>query len=562
MYKPRYYQEDAVNSLYDYFASKDGNPLLALPTGTGKSHIIADFIKSIYRKYPTQRLMMLTHVKELIEQNFEKLITSWPTAPAGIYSSGLKRRDTKQKIIFAGIQSVAKRAVEFNRIDLLLIDEAHLVSPKDETSYCKFIADLKAVNPYIKVIGLTATPYRLGLGLLTEGNIFTDICYDITTLEGFNRLVDEGFLAPLIPKVTKAEISVEGVGKSGGEFITSQLQKAVDKEEITYAALMEIIEHGHDRHHWLIFGTGVEHCDHIADMLDSLGITAVSVHSKKKPAENDKSIRDFKAGRVRALVNNNKLTTGFDCPSIDLIGMIRHTCSPSLWVQMLGRGTRPVYADGYDLETIEGRLASIQASHKQNCLVLDFAGNTQRLGPVNDPIIPRKKGVKGNGGVAPIRVCHETIAGTNEECGTINHASVRFCIGCGFEFPVGVNIYAQASSAELMATSEIKMEVVEITKVIYTINRKMDRPDSILVTYYSGINKRYKEWVCLEHGGFAGKKARDWWRERTLIVNEEPPVTTAEAMELINQLKEPTHIRVWVKRPYPQIMAYSFTGGF
>lgn len=892
MFKPRYYQQEAVDALYTYFSKNKGNPVIAQPTGTGKSVVISTFIKGVYKKYPRQRMMMITHVKELIEQNFDKLIKSWPTAPAGIYSAGLKRRDTKQKIIFAGIQSIAKKAALFGHMDLLIIDEAHLVSPKDETNYFKFIAELTLVNPYLKVIGLTATPYRLGLGLLTNGNIFTDICYDNTTLEGFNRLIDEGFLSPLIPKAVQNEIAVEGVGKSGGEFITSQLQKAVDKQEITYEALKETIECGHDRNHWLIFGTGVEHCDHIADMLDSLGVSAVSVHSKKSAKENARSIADFKAGRVRALVNNNKLTTGFDFPNIDLIAMIRHTCSPGLWCldedteiltpsgfkgvneiaigdpvvgfeeetreliptiatgyihrdlledekllkyssrqfmfsmtdthnvlyeqrvgngqfklrkeqlknltskanrrmltstitkmegmevdnqllvlfglflsdgsfdksnntliiyqseryltvceeieqvltslnlcwrkyekepktqfatvfklrryaisrtvrdpnklgwsnyfseddfnkelpnrfkkcnrtelknllyginlgdgckyqcpsiywkpktlsistgnkafadnlqilciyngyscrikettnvngnllyrlyirdslnitfnkecleqstndgkvwcienptgnlvtrykgqvlitgncQMLGRGTRPVYADGYDLTTVAGRLAAMAASEKQNCLVLDFAGNTKRLGPINDPLIPRKKGQSKGVGVAPIRMC--------KECRTINHASVSICINCGFEFPKGVNIYAQASSNDLIAKSGFQIEVFEVTKVIYTVHTKPDKPDAICVTYYSGLNKRFKEWVCLEHQSFASKKARDWWRLRDTKINDPVPETTGEALCRVNNLKEPTHIRVWVNKKYPEIMAYSFDGGF
>lgn len=552
MFKPRYYQQDSIDALYAYFRQNAGNPLIAQPTGTGKSVVISSFIKGIYQKYPRQRLMMVTHVKELIEQNFEKLIKSWPTAPAGIYSAGLGRRDTKQKIIFAGIQSVVKKPELFGHIDLIIIDEAHLVSPKDETSYCKFIAALKAVNPYIKVIGLTATPYRLGLGLLTNGNIFDDICYNNTNLDGFNKLVDEGYLMPLIPKHTQTEIDVSEVGKSGGEFKQGELQKAVDKEEITYEAIQETIEHGQDRKHWLVFGTGTEHCDHIADMLESLGISAVAVHSKKPNAVNDKAIADFKAGRVRALVNNNKLTTGFDFPGIDLIAMIRHTCSPGLWVQMLGRGTRPVYMDGYDLLTIKGRLAAIQASHKQNCLVLDFAGNTKRLGPINDPLIPKAKGKKGNGGVAPVRMC--------EECGTYNHASVKVCINCGFEFPVGVNIYAQACSEALMASSKPKIVEKKITQVLYTRHRKLDRPDSILVTYYIGLATRYKEWICFEHGGYAGKQAREWWRRNAKDPEAELPPTTDDALKCLDLLKTPTYAKVWVNKKYPQIMSCTFKG--
>src|SRR4029079_8138707 len=103
----------------------------------------------------------------------------------------------------------------------------------------------------------------------------------------------------------------------------------------------------------------------------------------------------LRAGEVRALVNNNILTTGYDDPTIDLIMVLRPTMSVVLWVQMLGRGTRPVFPPGYDSETLEQRMAAIMASGKFDCLVLDYAGNTRRLGPINDPVIPAPPKSKG-----------------------------------------------------------------------------------------------------------------------------------------------------------------------
>ena len=173
-----------------------------MPTGTGKSLVIAGFLESIYRQYPMQKVLVLTHVKELIEQNCEKLLALWPTAPAGVFSAGLKRKDIHDRIIFAGIASIAKHAEKFGCVHLVIIDEAHLVSPSEETMYHKFLAALRVVNPHIKVIGLTATPWRLGQGKITEDGIFTDVCFDITSISAFNRLIQEGYLSPLIPRRT------------------------------------------------------------------------------------------------------------------------------------------------------------------------------------------------------------------------------------------------------------------------------------------------------------------------------------------------------------------------
>lgn len=543
---PREYQRKGKEAIYDYFTKNDGNPIVAMPTGTGKSIVIGDFTREACWYYPTQRIMMLTHVKELIEQNFDKLLRMWPTAPAGIYSAGLKRRDTHCRITFAGIGSVANKAELFGHIDLIIIDECHLVSPKAETQYRKFIHRLKEVNPYLKVIGFTATPYRLGLGLLTDGGLFTDVCYDITKMDAFNKLIEEGYLSPLIPKRTGTEYDVSQVKIQGGEFVQKELQLSVDKEQLTYAAVDEMMQVGHDRHHWLIFAAGIEHAAHVRDMLESRGISAVSIDSKMGSAERDAGIAGFKSGKYRAAINNNVLTTGFDFPEIDMIGCVRPTNSPGLWVQMLGRGTRPVYADGFDLLTAPGRLAAIEAGPKQDCLVLDFAGNTKRLGPINDPVIPRAKGKKG-GGTAPVKLC--------EVCDTYNHASVRICIQCGYEFPKQIKIHAMAFTDELIAKKTLpQVETFKVDRVVYKEHRKQGRPPSIQIDYFCGL-RFFKEWLCLEHEGFARRKAKEMWQERAVT---EPPATTADALTRLAEMKTPSSIRVWVNKKYPEVMGHEY----
>lgn len=543
----RYYQEEAIHAIYNYFAVKFGNPIVAMPTGTGKSVVIAEFVRSVVTHFPGQRILMLTHVKELIQQNYTKLIQVFPLAPAGVYSAGLGKKEIRP-ITFAGIASVVKKAVEFGHIDLVLIDECHLVSPHDETSYQNFIADLQKINPAVKVIGFSATPYRLGQGLLTmpietkKGErpaLFTDICYDITGMSAFNKLIAEGFLCTLVPKRTKNELDVSQVGTVAGEYNLNDLQAAVDKLEITRRAIDEMLTcsmaEDRPRVRWLIFATGIEHSDHIATELNNRGISARSVHSKSSHKERDEAVAWFKArnDEVRVLVNNGVFTTGFDCPEIDLIGVLRPTQSPGLWVQMLGRGTRP-------------------AEGKENCLVLDFAGNTKRLGPINDPILPRRKGQKG-GGEAPVKVC--------EACGTYNHASVRFCVCCGERFPERVKIVAQAATSEIVRSDSPIIEVFAVDKVTYKpyFPRDPMKPVSLIVNYSCGPLQKFSEWVCLEHDGYAGKKARDWWRERAL---EEPPSTVEEAVQWMdkNELLTPTHIRVFMNARHPEIRAYDFTG--
>lgn len=502
--------------------------MLALPTGTGKSVIIAMFLQSIYYQFPGQRVMVLTHVKELIQQNYEKLMSLWPAAPAGVYSAGLNRRDTHRKITFAGIGSVAKKADQFRHIDIVIIDEAHLVSPNVETMYQAFLNALREVNPYLKVVGLTATPWRLGTGKITEDGIFTDICFDITGLHAFNRLIAEGFLAPLVPRQTKQMLDTEGIHMRGGEFVQSELQHAVDKYEITQAALRETLELGFDRKHWLIFASGVGHACNIADMLNDMGIPTVAIHSKMGDTQRDQAILDFKSGKYRAAVNNNVLTTGFDFPGIDLIVVLRPTASTVLWVQMLGRGTRPC----------EG---------KESCLVLDFAGNTRRLGPINDPVIPRKKGSKA-GGEAPVKLCGS--------CATYNHASVTHCAYCGAEFTFQVKIKQTAASDELLRGEAPLVEVFKVDHITYSTHEKAGRPPMMKVTYYCGL-RSFSEYVCIQHDGFAQRKARQWWRERSSAAF---PDSTADALVVADTLSAATHLRIWVNKQYPEILAHCFDG--
>ncbi len=531
----RSYQTEAVRCVWDYFEHNFGNPIVAMPTGTGKSVVIARFIESVLREYPRQKIMVITHVKELIEQNYEKFCSLWPGAPAGIYSSGLGQRDVMSRVIFAGVASVAKRPGEFGHVDLVLIDECHLLSPSETTMYQSFIRFLTTVNPYLKVIGFTATPWRLGQGsIIQEDSIFTDICFDITNMWAFNRLIAEGYLAPLVPKTTRTVLELDGVHIRGGDYIPGEMQKAVDRDHITRAALNEAMEYSETRHSWLIFASGIEHAEHIHEILQEFGVPGGIIHSKIDPDTRRTNIEKHKSGEFTYLVNNNVLTTGFDNPRIDLILCLRPTLSTVLWVQMLGRGTRPFPG-------------------KNNCLVLDFAGNTRKLGPINDPVIPRKKGEKG--GSAPVRKC--------EKCGALVHASLRICGApiegtdqfCDQEFTFETKLNLEASSTALIKGDLPIVEPFRVDHITYKKHVKMGKPDSMCVTYYCGL-KQFKEFVCLEHGGTISHKAKQWVKERL-----EVSVDKVDALLLLaDQIKPTTHIRVWINQKYPTIMSHCFDG--
>jgi len=528
MIEPRYYQLECNDALFNYFEDHTGNPVCAIPTGCGKSVCISMFLMRAFYRYPHQKVLVLTHVKELIVQNFKELLGMWSTAPAGINSAALNQRDYDKRIIFAGIASIHKDFAKFGKVDIIIIDEAHLVNPNDETMYKKFLGALKAFNPYLKVIGFTATPYRMGHGKITEDGIFTDFCYDITDMHSFNRLIAEGYMAPLIPKQTNLILDTTGVKLgSDGDYAKGDLQIAVDKYEITFEALKESMELAHDRKHWLIFGSGIEHCDHIAEILTELGIECKAIHSKIGAKQRDEYIEDFKSGKLRAVVNNNVLTTGFNHKAIDLIIVLRPTTSINLWVQLLGRGTRPSPETG-----------------KENCLVLDFAGNTRRLGPINDPLIPKRKGDKA--GTAPVKLCNS--------CSCYNHASARNCTYCDAEFTMVVKINTEAGTHELIKGDLPVIDLFKVDHITYAQHIKAGSKPSLKVSYYSNL-KIFSEYICIEHEGYAKNKANIWWKLRA---DSRSPDTILSAMYLIDSLRKPSHIKVWTNKKYPEIVEVIF----
>src|SRR5665213_2350197 len=489
---PRWYQSAAVASIYDYFEHSNGNPLIAMPTGTGKSAVSAGFIYTVMAQFPNQRILLATHVKELILNNFRALMNVWPNAPAGIYSSGLKQRDLFAPITFGGIASIIKVIEAFGKIDLFIIDECHLLGPSADGMYMRVILALKERNPKLKVIGLTATPWSTGLGLLTNGEIFTDICYDLCTMASYQRLFVEGYLVKPVPKRVDNEFDVSGVTISNGDYSKSGLNEVTRNEKVTWAALNESLNKNPDRYCRLVFCTGIEHALLAAEMLSHLGLRAQAVHSKMSDGERDGIFKAYFAGELDALTNNGIATTGIDHPPIDHIIMLRPTMSVGLWVQMVGRGMRPFNSNGFN---------------KENCIISDHGGNARRLGPIDDPYIPKMKG-KGSGD-APVKIC--------PACDAYNHASARVCDHCGEPFVIKIG-YTPKASDDIIIRSDLPIyETYQVDHVYYTQHLRRDAtPETkptIKATYQCGM-LRYQEFIAIEALGYLAKKARDWWRQR------------------------------------------------
>ena len=350
----------------------------------------------------------------------------------------------------------------------------HLVNHKDEGGYRALLEQLKAINPALRVVGLTATPYRLGHGLITDKPALFDALIQPISIE---ELIYKGYLSTLRSKVTKAKLDVTGVHKRGGEFIESELQAAVDKDDKNQAVVQEVIALAGDRKAWLFFCAGVKHAQHIADALNQQGVAAECVTGETPKKERERMISDFKAGRLRALTNANVLTTGFDYPDIDLIAMLRPTMSASLYVQMAGRGMRV-------------------KSHTDHCLVLDFAGVVSSHGPIT-AVQPPKKGGDGNG-EAPVKVC--------DNCGELCAISSSICPACQHPFPVPEIKKLKLHDDDIMGLEGRDLDVTSWTWRKHI--SKASGKEMLAVTYYGGLSDpAVTEYLAVTHDGYAGQSA-------------------------------------------------------
>lgn len=509
---PRYYQQESHDAAWDYLRKQSGNPLIVLPTGAGKSLVIAMLIQQAI-EYDA-RVIVLQHRKELIEQNAEKVQILCPGIEFGINSAGLKERDYKAPVVFAGIQSVFRKAPEFGRRELVLIDEAHLVNQESDSMYGVFLNELLSINANARIIGLTATPYRTGEGKLCGPNkMFQKVCYESKT----GDLIDEGFLCRLTNQASVNQADMTNVRVSRGDYIESEMEDAF--MVVVDAATTELVAKTADRNSILVFSAGVDHAYAIKEQIgNKTGETVRVITGETLPIERSQWLQEFKEGRLRWLVNCMVLTTGFDAPCIDAVAVLRATTSPGLFAQIVGRGLR-------------------KHETKEDSLILDFGGNIARHGSLDSPSYGFSE-PKGNGtGEAPEKNC--------PNCEEPSPISATDCDTCGFRFPPSDPDSKHDVSADenstLIGEPEPEIWLVESVKVGEWNKRSdPDAPPTLRVDYKSHRSGRagnlegetISEWVCFEHQGFARTKAEQWWSERSVAP---APKTIQEAIEKVDR---------------------------
>ena len=508
----RPYQQQAVDAVYQHLRERDDNPVVVIPTGGGKTPVMATICRDAVQTW-NGRVLILAHVKELLQQSVDKLKQVCSDLPVGVYSAGLKRRDTEHAVIVAGIQSVYKRACELDAFDLILVDECHLIPSDGEGMYRQFLSEARVLNPQVRVVGFTATPFRLDAGpICREDHFLNTICYEV----GVRQLIADGFLSPLISKAGIAKADTSQLHVRAGEFVASEVEAAMDDAALVEAACAEVAEITRDRQSVLIFASGVQHGRHVVKVLaENHGIDCGFVCGETSDGERDELLTRFRGEQrglfqhppLKYLCNVNVLTTGFDAPNVDCVVLLRPTLSAGLYYQMVGRGFRLHLG-------------------KANCLVLDYGGNILRHGPVDQLQVVEKRG--DGTGEAPAKEC--------PSCRALIAPAYSNCPQCGHAFPPPERKKheSQASKAGVLSgqVTDCEFEVRDIT---YSVHTKKDAdesaPKTLRVDYRLGLDYWVSEWICIEHTGWARRKAEQWWKARS---PDPPPDTAQEAADLAN----------------------------
>ncbi len=359
----RDYQKEAVSATLKHFRQSNESAVIVLPTGSGKSLVIAELARLARRK-----ILVLTHVKELVEQNHEKYQSYGITA--GIYSAGLKQKDTQYQVTFASIQSAVRNLDDFcEPYSLIIIDECHRVNlaSEDESSsnqYQQIIQQLTRINPEVKLLGLTATPYRLGMGWIyrkhyrgivrsEQSRPFEHCIYELP----LRYLIKRQYLTePKLVDATIEHYDFSGLQEnSSGEYNQREVNELLAKHHrVTQGIAEQVIELGSSRQGIMIFAATVDHAKEVFSYLPAQHSALITGATDN--AERDNLITAFKKKEIKFLVNVSVLTTGFDAPHVDMIAILRPTQSVSLYQQIIGRGLR-------------------LSDNKKDCLVIDYTGN-------------------------------------------------------------------------------------------------------------------------------------------------------------------------------------------
>ena len=517
----RPYQKQAIAALWTYWRSQPTSaPLLVLPTGAGKSVVIAKLVDVIRQAKPEFRLMVVSHVKEIIQQNTAEIRRFFPNIghnDIGICSAGLGDKTLTKHVTMGTVQTLVNATAKSPpRVDVIFIDEAHLVPRRASSQYQKLLHNLQKTSPDLRVCGLTATPYRLDSGRLDQGDdaLFNGVAFEVTLPD----LIDRGHL--VMPE-TVGKLEMGDLKKAAGEYTAASQSAALDR--MIEDVIDDVVETTIGKR-TLLFCPRIDTAATVAELLRKCDIAAEHVSSRNTPDERERLIGDFAAGRITHLTNVNLLTTGSNIPEIEAIALLRATTSPVLYTQMVGRGLR----------THPG---------KESCLVRDYGGNAIRHGPLgympDNPETDETEPAKGK---------------TCKACFSVIPNSAQTCPVCGadvvpLDIPSDKPNATKAYSGDLVGWKVRPDWWTVICVEAQPWKSKSSGMSTVRLSYecmLDGNPKLIREWLCPEHEGYARTKFERWWEKAVADPIRRPPNTVIGFLKAVHRgyLKRIRTIRV------------------
>jgi DNA repair protein RadD len=508
--QPRPYQSECLEAILQAIPEQR-EILIAAATGAGKTIVFCLLIKTLLTNWPQIKIGILAHRRELIMQAQDKLLKTWPDAPIGIACGSTGEViDIDKPVVIGSIQTLARRVEETSPFDLIIVDEAHRIPPINKKSqYQGWLAAMRRFNPEVRIVGVTATPFRLGHGYIygavkrpDNDNLFPSLNYRI----GISDLQRQGYLCEYRAKEAKNISSDLSKVKVSGDFAIGELGEVMSRKEHVGSAVSAVEKYAVGRRRIVVFCVTIDHAQRVVDAFREAGHIAAAVHSDMPMKQRDMTLAEFEAGRIRILANVGVLTEGWDSPAVDCIVMCRPTKSAALYVQMVGRGLRP-HPD------------------KDDVLILDLANNCREHGDPDKPRIP----IPGRAGKADaiLKVC--------PKCFELIPVGAKECRECGYAYPV--EVVQQNGSVEMANVAWCKTPAPTVVSVVEAafneyVSKAGNRMMRLGLTCQAShsINPIW----CNEFLDFDGNnewamgKARRLWAS---LVGTDPPASVDEAVE-------------------------------
>lgn len=533
--------------------------LMVAPCSAGKTILFSKLIQRLLRENPSFRALILVDREILVQQSADKLRKVAPELALSIgivCTSVSANKDTDKPVTVASRQTLINQMHNFPPVQLCICDEAHLLAIphgdlQQPDQYAKIIAKLREYNPKMRLVGCTASPYRLGSrGGYIYGRLNREDAlpyFDAADAEISTReLLASGYIAPLtgLARVDEAMASdLSHVAMVGGEYNLGQLSGLMCRERHVQSCVDAWLEHASERKKTLVFCTSIEHAEAVAAEFNIRGIRACAIHSKLPPlvaAERMQALQAHKDGGARVFTSVAKLTTGLDVVDVDCLILARPTKSTALYKQIVGRGQR-------------------LAPGKKDCLVIDLVGAIAEFGSDMDSLrvsIP----FSAPGGAAPEKICPGNMP-DGTVCGKSVHASLKYCPHCAFEFPPTPDVEAALGELKKVEFNQVAEAVeYEVSSVGYSIHTSRSTGKNLIKVHYGcGYYAQFDEYVCLPdfYNGFAVERAKEWWQARS----DEPfPETVEEFMFLSDSLSQPAAISVVKDGRFNRVTDYVFAG--